>query len=131
MRKRRRRRRPIIWGTIIIRRDRDAEMLFAGSLLGDPICRRFDQSLMGWMRRREPTLCLACEHEFQVREAPGTFMLSYSEDPRVKHTIMTGICDRCAAGSDTELLNYGVASISKLLDGEVMGFAWPATRSMH
>ena len=123
---------------MIIRRERDVPALMAALAAGDPIPRQFFTELAHWLKHSRtatpPPLCLACEHEFAAgAPAPGTFGMSYSEDPRVKQLVMTGVCAGCAAAkSDTELIAIGAEGLCKAVDGRVVGFTHtPASPVIH
>jgi hypothetical protein len=72
---------------------------------------------------RKAPLCLACEHVFRRDvELPGTFMMTFCEDPRVEQIVLSGVCAECAKKSDPELLEHGGKYICEMTDGEVVGF---------
>jgi hypothetical protein len=121
----------VVWTAILIRQARDVPELLRGAAAGDALSRRFLLALDNWlaMQHEAPAkkapLCLACEHAFLRRDVPYTFMLTYSDDPRVEQMFLTGVCAGCASKSDPELLNYGSEKLSILLDGEILGFVAP------
>jgi hypothetical protein len=114
----------IVWTAIIVRHARDLGPLVRAAAAGDRVSRGFLLGLGQWLKMhrrvaaKKAPLCLACEHAFRRGvELPFTFMMTYSEDPRVEQIALTGVCETCAQMSDPELLKYGSESICKMLDG--------------
>jgi hypothetical protein len=114
-----------VWAYIIVRRERDLSNLLAA---GDLIARQFFIGLVQWLMRWRtaavPPLCLTCEHEFRPEASPpSTFGMLCSEDPRVQHLVLTGICSHCAAAkTDAELQIHGSKLICERMGGRSLGF---------
>jgi hypothetical protein len=131
--------RKIVWSAIIVRHTRDLEGLVRAASDGDRVSRGFLLGLGQWLKMhrsvvaKKAPLCLACSHAFRrERELPFPFMMTYSEDPRVRQIVLTGVCERCSKRSDPELLKYGSEQMCKMLDGgEVVGFQHGSQSRQH
>jgi hypothetical protein len=129
----------IVWSAIIVRHERDLGPLVRAASDGDRVSQGFLLGLGQWLKmhrrvaERKAPLCLACEHAFRRGvELPFTFMMTYSEDPRAKQIVLTGVCETCAKMSDPELLKYGSEQLSQMLDGgEVVGLSSSRSDSTH
>jgi hypothetical protein len=124
----------VVWESFIVRFERDLEQMCRAAAVGDPICRKFFIGLQQWLKHcheaSEAPLCLTCEQEFHTHAWPFTFMVTYSEDPRVKQIVLTGVCARCSTEkSNPELLKYGGELLAtKFFDGRVLGFHGPSSQ---
>jgi hypothetical protein len=84
---------------------------------GDPTALWFYEAVAKWFDKCASLrpLCLSCDHEFNDRVAPPlTFVcaaVNIGKDGRPKQTILTGVCDECAAKSDDELMKIGLAGL--------------------
>jgi hypothetical protein len=64
----------------------------------------------------------------QIAVAPHTFMMAYSEDARVQHVVLSGICDRCCAKPEAE---YAAAHRATIASGTVAVLAGGTTGSIR
>jgi hypothetical protein len=84
---------------------------------GDPTLLWFLEAVTKWLGECATLrpLCLACDHEFNDRVAPPlTFVcaaVNLGKDGRPRQVILTGVCGKCAAKSDHELMAVGLAGL--------------------
>jgi hypothetical protein len=119
-----------------MRGDRDLDRLWQKQQAGDSIAGKFFDGLGKWLAKCQKgpdktPLCLACKRTFCDRaQPPTTFLVTYSEDPRIDVIILTGVCRHCAEKSDTDLLTHGTKLTAKFLKGRVLGWSHhPATQA--
>lgn len=118
----------VIWTCVIVRREHIPELV-ANGMQDNRSSLAILTGLTDWLKQQETRppakspLCIACDHEFLANgKSPAAFQVFYSEDPSVKHTMVTGICARCATKPENELLMCRAEELLKRVDGRMLGF---------
>jgi len=77
------------------------------------------QSIAQWLTtaaaraKRDRFLCMDCDMTFHSRRLPEAFMIVTPFAART-HSMVTGICRRCADRDDAELLQAAISTMRKL-----------------
>jgi hypothetical protein len=80
------------------------------------------ETISQWLREMERRakanrfLCMSCETTFHVHRLPDAFMvaMSFAESGDNAHTMITGICRRCASQSDDAVMAAAVNAVRKI-----------------
>jgi hypothetical protein len=83
---------------------------------GNPTALWFLQAMADWRRQGAALsrLCLSCDHEFDNSVAPPAFFcaaINIGKDGWPQQVVMVGVCGKCAAKSDDELMKVGLAGL--------------------
>jgi hypothetical protein len=85
---------------------------------GDPTLQWFREAARRWFLSyvQSRAQCLTCDFEFNDREPPLAFVcgaVNLDADGCPKQVILTGVCGKCTAQTDHELLAQGLTGLRK------------------